>query len=649
MENQKALTSTAMLAAIWEREKKDTLELILPFIIYSMGKVISVGNHVDITCIAKYLSKKFGFYDIPNSVLHKAFKRLSKRNFIERRNREYFLKMDLSEKCSIIDSQLHSAQEKTNYVIKELMEYLNQHKDKLFERDFNERDVEDHFVKFLETKGYFIYHKIEKLQEISSSENTIHYHIAQFIMKEYHNKTEVFSNIESIVKGLLLSRVIYGYVDVKHDEKFKDVCVYVDTTLLLCIFAFKNDEQNIAAKQLMEILSINNISVNCFKHNYDEVYKIIEAYKYNILKSSNRYGQTIEYFDKLGYSVSDVERVLSKLEEYFRDNSIEIVDTPSLSSDDSGIINENDFKSSIGEEELKEHLSKEVSYKNETAKMNDVKSVAAIQTLRRGNIFKKIEECKALFVTTNYNLVYAVRKYMDNTSGSVPLLISDLDLTSLLWLKNPKRFSGFPALKIIESARISLEPTEQIRAEFIKKIEQFKNEPTVTEERAANYRQLIYTEKEKLMELIDATPENIPNLQIQDLEDLSREHYNSQLNNENKELKERNQQIERIIRKKSDEKADRAYKITEKILKIIFRIVFIIIFIMACGALYAQWKENNYKWYLIILLSFSFLGIVDEIVPRYRYINKLISILANKSKMRVVKKEEESRQEIFKN
>ena len=103
MENQKALTSTAMLAAIWEREKKDTLELILPFIIYSMGKVISVGNHVDITCIAKYLSKKFGFYDIPNSVLHKAFKRLSKRNFIERRNREYFLKKVRNDRsCRLI-------------------------------------------------------------------------------------------------------------------------------------------------------------------------------------------------------------------------------------------------------------------------------------------------------------------------------------------------------------------------------------------------------------------------------------------------------------------------------------------------------------------------------------------------------------------
>lgn len=90
MDNQNALTSTAMLAAIWEYEQKDTLELILPFVTYSIGKVISVGNRVDITSIAAYLSANLGFYDIPHSVLQKAFKRLSKRKILERKNREFF-------------------------------------------------------------------------------------------------------------------------------------------------------------------------------------------------------------------------------------------------------------------------------------------------------------------------------------------------------------------------------------------------------------------------------------------------------------------------------------------------------------------------------------------------------------------------------
>ena len=60
-------------------------------------------------------------------------------------------------------------------------------------KDFSEKEIKNYFIEFLETKGYFVYEKIEKLQEISARENTIYYHIAQFIIAEYHKKTVVFS------------------------------------------------------------------------------------------------------------------------------------------------------------------------------------------------------------------------------------------------------------------------------------------------------------------------------------------------------------------------------------------------------------------------------------------------------------------------
>ena len=339
---------------------------------------------------------------------------------------------------------------------------------------------------------------------------------------------------------------------------------------------------------------------------------------------------------------------MHNLEDYFKEKSIEIVDTPSLSSDGSGTIVESDFQKAIGEIELKEHLSKKVFYKNDMAISNDVESISAIHILRQGKTFKKIEKCKALFVTTNHFLVDVVQRFLNDTSDSVPLLISDLELTSLLWLKNPKRFSDFPTLKLIESARISLEPTEQIHTEFIKKIEQFKNEPTVTEERASAYRQLIYTEKEKLMELIDGRPENISNIQLTDLEDISRQHYNSQLNDENKRLKQQIEEREKKIRIESNEKVERVGEITAKILKFSAWVFFAALLIISIKTLYTQWKETiNYN--AIILLGVTVLGLVDAIIPRYRRVNKLITILANKCKMQVAKKEQERIRKILEN
>ena len=87
---------------------------------------------------------------------------------------------------------------------------------------------------------------------------------------------------------------------------------------------------------------------------------------------------------------------MRNLEDYFKERSIEIVDTPTLSSDGSGTIVESDFQKAIGETELKEHLSKKVFYKNDMAISNDVESISAIHILRQGKTFKKIEKCKAL-------------------------------------------------------------------------------------------------------------------------------------------------------------------------------------------------------------------------------------------------------------
>lgn len=647
MDNQNALTSTALLASIWEKEKKDTIELILPFVTYAIGKTTSIDNQIDVSSVAAFLSSNFGFSEIPHSVLYKTFTRLTKKSVLKLNNRNLFLCKDLSESCHNVDLQQDKVKAQTVSVITELTEYLNNKKEYLFKKDMSQEEVQNCFLRFLESKGYFIYAEIAKLRELSAYESTLNYHISQFIIAEYEKKSELFSCIESIVKGLLLSRVIYGYTDFQYNEKFKDVCMFMDTTLLLHIFGFKGNEDNKAAEQMVEILRSNSVPIKCFRHNYSEVYKIIEAYKYNVLDPSNRYGQTLEYFDELEYSVSDMDRVLANLEDYFREKNIEIIDAPSLSSDGTGVITSTDFSSAIGEVELKEHLSDFISYRNEDALNNDVYSISSIFILRRGKLFKKIEQCKALFVTTNRKLTYATQKFINNTESSFPLLINDLELTTLLWLKNHKRFSDLPTLKLIEVARLSLEPTEQIRTEFIKKIEQLKREPTVTDERAAGYRQLIYTEKEKIMELIAANPENVPEIQLHDLEQLSRQHYNSQLTNENQKLKRRLDETKRKLWVDSNDKIDNAGKYTTNILKGVIYTVLAALFIVGVVGLFTQEQANKNTIFSVAGVVFGVIGLADTIIPRLHFIDRLIAIFANKRKSQVRTREQERIQKIL--
>lgn len=646
MENQNALTSTAMLASIWEKEKKDTIELILPFVIYAIGKTTSPHNQVDISSVSDFVAHDFGFHQIPHSVLQKVLTRLNKKGILTLSNRKFFLKDDLSGECSKIDFQLNSAKSQTSAVVERLTDYFNQRKEYLLKKDITKEDGEKFFVSFLETKGYFVFAEISKLRDISAYENTMNYRIAQFILTEYDNKTDLFQYINNIVTGLLLSRVVYGYTDLQYKEKIKDLCVFFDTTLLLHIFGFKSAEENTAASQLIEILKSLSVPVKCFQHNYSEVHRILGAYKHNVLNPANRYGQTLEYFDKLKYSADDMNRVIANLDEYFKEKNIEVVDIPSLSGDGTGVISSVDFSSAVGEASLKKHLSESIPYRSDEALTNDVSSISAIFTLRRGKSYKKIEQCKALFVTTNRRLAYSAQKHINDIGNTVPLLINDLDLTTLLWLKSHKRHSDLPTLKLIETARLSLEPTEQIREAIVRKIEQFKSEPAVTEERAASYRQLMYTEKERVMELIGANPENVPNIQLNDLERLSRQHYNAELTNEIQCLKRQFDETKRKLWAEASDRMNSAGNAVENALKATLYIVLVALLAVGVVGLLRQ-EQGRASVYSVSILVFSIIGFVDTIVPRLRHIDKLIKIPSNKRKAQVRNQEQMRIQKIL--
>ena len=264
MENQNSLIGTAMLSTIWEKEKKDTLELVIPFIKYSIGQLISIDERVELGSVADYLSTNFGFYDMPYSVLQKAFKRLTKKKVLKKENGQYYLCIDLSKECRNVSAQLDNMRKNSADVIDNLNVYLNKKHDSIFKKQISEEEVSTYFVKFLESNGYFIYSKIEKLQEVSPVDNKVFYYIAQFILEEYEGQTLIFSYIENIVKGFLLSHIIYGYVDTDYNEKFKDVYFYLDTTLLLYIFGLKSDEKNKGATQLLDLIRKSNIRARCF-------------------------------------------------------------------------------------------------------------------------------------------------------------------------------------------------------------------------------------------------------------------------------------------------------------------------------------------------------------------------------------------------
>ena len=53
--NQNVLISTALICSMWDKYNKDTLDLMTPFLIYSIAKKTQVGHQLDIGEITVFL------------------------------------------------------------------------------------------------------------------------------------------------------------------------------------------------------------------------------------------------------------------------------------------------------------------------------------------------------------------------------------------------------------------------------------------------------------------------------------------------------------------------------------------------------------------------------------------------------------------
>lgn len=340
-----------------------------------------------------------------------------------------------------------------------------------------------------------------------------------------------------------------------------------------------------------------------------------------------------------------MQLVLGCLDMNLKKLGVDIVDVPNLNTLASGLVTTSDFEKIIDEEGLKNHLAGKISYSNDEALSNDIKSIKSINIIRNGKKLKRLNRCNSIFVTTNYRLVSKTCEFLSDKE-EVPLLMGDLDLTTILWLKNPKRFENFPTLKLLETAQMSLMPTEEIRRGFIKKVNELEKRGNIDGEAATIYRSLVYTAREEIMQLVAANPQNIKDVTSAELEDVTKQHYlgdtyeeNMRLKKEKTSLEEELAEIRERLEDKSRNKIESAGRVAETIVMGLFKFIFSILLIV--GA-YALWRANDRRYYGVMCILMGLLGFADSLSGRLHFINKLARVIGNKARVYMTEAEQES-------
>lgn len=337
------------------------------------------------------------------------------------------------------------------------------------------------------------------------------------------------------------------------DRKFRKTELYFDTPFLLFALGHAGEARRDPCLELLHLLYEIGADLRCFSHTLDEAKGVLDACAHRIHQGQlqDAYGPSIEYFLSTGRTASDIELYAVHLERDLDILRIQVLDKPSYIP-----------QYVIDEQKLTQALAENIYYHNPQALQRDVDSVSAVMRLRRGQEFSRIEECQALFVTTNNALVKVSRDffYEESTFGTIPPCIPDYVLTNLLWLKNPLGAPDLPRKRIIADYYAATQPQERLWKCYLEEIDRLEQTERVT---ADDYYLLRYSleAKSALMELTLGEEEAFTQGTVVEMLALVRSRIQQEKDAEIKELEKQRNAAQQAIEAANTKERERVFHI----------------------------------------------------------------------------------------
>lgn len=473
------ITSNAMLSAYLSKNNDDCLDLMSHFVLYLLP---NVGEYVDCSEISSELKSCFGFDNILENVIIRIIQRIyKKKEYLRKEKDKYFVKKQYDR--DKFESKRFEISNRIDDLSKKLSEFIE---DNNYESNVTTEKAKEYITVFLRTYNYCFDKIIEyKKITVDSQANRSNFWVARFIIFVYEKDVNTFNSFLEIVKGSLAAKAVafWGGEKVEERKKLKNTDFYFDTRLLINIMEFGEENENKATLQLKDLIEKNGGRVKTFETYVEEFRGILTKY---IKSPKDRLGLSLDALRKGGYSLEYIRQIKESLESHLKQRNVEIVYRPDASIP----IEKLDWP--VGIMELKKYLSDYVTYKEgergQKSLDNDANTLEAISIIRYELQGKtSIEDCRAIFVTKNLDLIYAAHKYFqDNQMGhGIELVVSDVELTAWLWLNYCRNNNIVPELNLLENAYTACYPTSAVIQEFQKNIDIMRQENKLTEEQAA--------------------------------------------------------------------------------------------------------------------------------------------------------------------
>lgn len=465
----KILASLALLSARWNDDHKSYLDNFVLFLVYSVEvKCQGVATEKE---AAAALDAEFGL-KLPYAVVRDILKRAAKEKYGSYSGSEFHTNKTSVPKivAEMQNSRIQSLREQ-DVLIRKFSEFANSKHSLNWERSVAEGILQD----YVEKNGSQLLHQsLSNLQRETESENEGN----EFVFFEWvenllENDLTSFRWLEEMIKGAMLAMAIVLPTQLETTRKFRSTTIWLDTPLILQLLGFLGSEMREYMIEIIDLAQKQNAKIRVFSHVLNESKGVIRAAAGDIynLEVQAKPGSVLAWFRSQKLSPTEILVLLQGIESKLLSKGIDFSDKP-----------DHNEKNQIDEIKLEKVLQDTVKYTNNSTLKVDLESLSAIHRLRAGYVSDRLEDCRHLFLTNNDKLIRASGIFFSQSDKGWPIAMLDHIVGSLIWIKSPLSIPDLPKKRIIADALVSTHPSLNLWQNFVKEVDNLRNQQKISEE-----------------------------------------------------------------------------------------------------------------------------------------------------------------------
>lgn len=470
------LLSSLAILSVDATHQRSYLDHFVPFAIQALSMLGGTGN---LTKISGSVDAEFGFIIEP-IVIKEILKRADAHHFVTKVHENYTVTDKGIAVSTKFDEKRNKALAEQYAYIMELIQFVKKRHSISWTHEQGEAALE-HFIINMSV-GSIIELLTKKLErenlKLDQDDPQGTYLVSDFVFTSYVADPGSIVTLENLVKGSMLAFAIFLPIPIDQSRKFRNTTLWIDTPIALQWLGLEGEENALYIQNAIALAEKQGVQIGIFSHTVSEMRSIVLSAatdKYN--PTSLRARPVAKYCAEKSYSVIEIAEIASNLENELVKLNVFVSHTPRI-----------EVHTAVDEAALEKAIADRIPYHHTGSLIKDVNSLSAVSRLRNGHVSRQMEDCKALFVTDNYNLVRVANAFFEASKESFGVAITLEDLSWMLWIKDPISEVNLPRHRIIADVISILDPSDELWESYLDELDRLALKEPITVEALAVFR-----------------------------------------------------------------------------------------------------------------------------------------------------------------